>query len=160
MRNRYAVRAALALALMLVPGIATAKNIADGGLTIGDVVTWLQAKGYKADIVTGDDGKQHVSSTSNGAKFGVYMFDCKAERCGSFQFSAGFATHGKFDTSEMNKWNRDKRWCRGYFDSVNDPWVEEDVDLTPGGTYELLDDQFTIFRNCLDGFETMYSLLK
>jgi hypothetical protein len=158
MRSRYLAAAALALPLIGLSGAAAARDIPAGGLTIGEVVTWLQGEGYKAQIITGDDGKQHVSSESSGIKFGVYVFDCKADRCGSFQFSAGFATHGKFDTSQMNKWNRDKRWCRGYFDSVNDPWVEEDVDLSPGGTYEMMDDEFTVFKNCMDGFTTMYSL--
>jgi Putative bacterial sensory transduction regulator len=58
----------------------------------------------------------------------------------------------------MNEWNRDKRWCRGYFDRVSDPWVEEDVDLTPGGTYELLNDSFATFRHCVDDFTSMYGL--
>lgn len=86
------------------------------------------------------------------------MFDCKDDRCGSFQFSVGFATHGKFDVSHMNDWNRDSRWCRGYFDNVNDPWIEYDIDLTPGGTYELLDDEFATYRNSVSRFVKQYGL--
>lgn len=137
---------------------ASARDLPQGGFTIDDVVAWLQSKGYKALVVTGSDGSQHVSSASDGVDFGVYMFDCNAGRCGSIQFSSGFATHGKFDTSQMNTWNRDKRWCRGYFDSENDPWVEYDVDLTPGGTYELLDDEFATWRKMLGLFVTQYNL--
>ncbi len=33
---------------------------------------------------------------------------------------------------------------RAYVDKVNDPWLEYDVDLTPGGSYELLKDEFGI----------------
>lgn len=156
---RNAIVGAVALAFILFSDMASARDLPAGGFTIGDVVTWLQGHGYKAEVVTGSDGKQHVSSASNGINFGVYMFDCEAgDRCGSIQFSAGFATHGKFDTSRMNEWNRDKRWCRGYFDKENDPWVEYDIDLTPGGTYELLDDQFATWKKMLDLFAKMYDL--
>jgi hypothetical protein len=155
---RTGILGAAALALFLVSGAASARDIPAAGFTVNDVVTWLQSKGYKAEIVTATDGKQHVSSASNGVNFGIYMFDCKGATCGSMQFSAGFATHGKFDMSQMNTWNRDSRWARGYFDSVNDPWVEYDVDLTPGGTYELLDDEFATWNATLIRFIKQYNL--
>jgi hypothetical protein len=148
---------AAALLLSAAPGAASARDIPSSGLTIEDVVAWLQDAGYKAEIVQDSNG-QHVSSSESGTKFGVYMFDCKGERCGSIQFAAGFSTHGSFDISKMNKWNREKRWARGYYDSVNDPWVEMDVDLTPGGTYELLDDNFATWKTSLAGFTAMYGL--
>ena len=52
----------------------------------------------------------------------------------------------------MNDWNRDNRWARAYVDKVNDPWLEYDVDLTPGGTYEMLNDEFAIWRDTLGRF--------
>jgi hypothetical protein len=155
---RRAFVGAVALGFTLISGVASARDIPTDGFSMGDVVNWLQAEGYKAQIVTDSDGKQHVSSASNGVTFGVYMFDCKGDKCGSIQFAAGFATHGKFDTSKMNEWNRDNRWARGYYDSVNDPWVEYDVDLTPGGTYELLDDEFATWRSTLGRFVNHYGL--
>ncbi|MGH7022164.1 MAG: YbjN domain-containing protein [Caulobacteraceae bacterium] len=155
---RTGIAGAAALALILCSGAAFARDLPAGGFTVADVVAWLQGAGYKAQVVTGSDGKTHVSSATDGVVFGVYMFDCKADRCGSMQFSAGFATHGKFDTSRMNEWNRDSRWARGYFDNVNDPWIEYDVDLTPGGTYELLDDEFATYRSSLARFIKLYGL--
>jgi hypothetical protein len=148
---------AAALLCLLSPAAASARDIPTSGLTIDDVVDWLQGAGYRAEIVQDDNG-HHVSSSESGTKFGVYLFDCKEGRCGSIQFAAGFSTHGHFDISRMNKWNREKRWARGYYDSVNDPWVEMDVDLTPGGTYELLDDNFATWKNTLQSFTTMYDL--
>lgn len=140
-------------------GPVFAKDIPEGGFTLDDVVSWLQSKGYQAQITTGSDGTKHVSSTTSGVKFGVYMFDCNGgARCGSMQFSAGFSTHGKFDTSAMNEWNRDKRWCRGYFDKDNDPWMEYDIDLSPGGTYENLDDEFATYQKMLGLFMQRYNL--
>ncbi len=146
------------LALTLMPAMASARSIPNAGLSIQDVVTWLQGIGYTTELVADKDGTSHVRSSYNGVKVGVYMFDCKNAVCGSLQFSAGWATHGKFDISQINGWNRDKRWCRGYYDAENDPWVEKDVDLTPGGSYELLADEFAVFRKCVDNFKTMYQL--
>ncbi len=149
---------AAALALALVSATAQAGPIPTSGFAVNDVVNWLHGAGYTTEVVPDKDGLSHVRSSYNGVKVGVYMFDCKNGQCGSIQFSAGWATNGKFDISQMNRWNRDKRWCRGYYDAENDPWVEKDVDLTPGGSYELLNDEFQIFRKCVDNFREMYGL--
>jgi hypothetical protein len=149
---------AAALILTLAPTAASARDLPDDGMTINDVVGWLQGAGYSAEIVPDKDGAQHVRTSIGGTNFGVYMFDCKDARCGSIQFAAGFATHGAFDISRMNQWNRENRWARGYYDSVNDPWVEMDVDLTPGGTYELLNDELATWNNSLKRFVGLYDL--
>ncbi len=157
--------AAASLAASLFAGAAQATPIPDSGLTIAEAAGWLQGQGYasrqetSAGSAPADVAPTHLVFDYEGVKIGLYLFDCKAGRCGSVQFAAGWATHGKFDTRQMNTWNRDKRWCRGYFDSENDPWVEMDVDLTPGGSYELLNDDFATFKNaCLSGFRQMYNL--
>lgn len=155
---RFCISIGIALAVTLASGAAQARDIPTGGFTIDDVVAWLQGSGYKAQIVQGSDGKSHVATASGGVNFGVYMFDCKSDRCGSIQFSAGFATHGKFEVSKMNEWNRDNRWARGYFDNTNDPWVEYDIDLTPGGSYELLNDELATWNSTLGRFVSKYSL--
>jgi hypothetical protein len=46
----------------------------------------------------------------------------------------------------------ENRWVRGYTDNVNDPWLQFDIDLTPGGTYEMLDDEFDIWKSQLSKF--------
>jgi hypothetical protein len=153
---RTAITAFLALTLM--SGAASARPIPAAGLAIPDVVAWLNGIGYTTEVVPDKDGTSHIRSNYNGVKVGVYMFDCKNNVCGSLQFSAGWSTNGKFDINQLNGWNRDKRWCRGYYDAENDPWVEKDVDLTPGGSYELLADEFQIFRKCVDNFKSMYQL--
>jgi hypothetical protein len=149
---------ATAFALILMSATASARAIPAAGLSLQDVVAWLQSAGYTTEIVPDKDGTSHIRSSYNGVKVGVYMFDCKNASCGSVQFSAGWATHGKFDINQINGWNRDKRWCRGYYDAENDPWVEKDVDLTPGGSYELMADEFQVFRKCVDNFKAMYQL--
>jgi hypothetical protein len=155
---RAAFLAAAALAFASVSGAAAARDIPIGGVTSDDIMAWLQAKGFVARPVTDSKGAVHVSFTLEGSNVGVYFFDCTDNRCGSLQFAAGWAAHGKFDTTQMNRWNRDNRWCRGYFDAENDPWIEMDVDLTPGGSYELLDDEFATFKKSLVNFKSLYSL--
>jgi hypothetical protein len=156
MRIRIAV--VVAMILLLASSVASARDIPAVGFTIDDVVTWLQSSGHSTQVVTGSDGKRHVSTSIGGVGFGVYMFDCKEDRCGSIQFAAGLASHGRFDISRMNEWNTKQRWGRGYYDSSNDPWVQMDVDLTPGGTYELLDDELATWNTTLAKFVAVYGL--
>lgn len=140
------------------PPPASAHAIPDGGLMIEDVVAWLQSAGYSAKVVTSENGRRHVVSSTQGCPFNVFMGDCKGERCASIELSAGFATNGKFDTAQINDWNSNNRWCRAYYDSVNDPWLEMDIDLWPGGTYESLNDQFLTWNSTLGRFISKYSL--
>jgi hypothetical protein len=137
--------------LLLAPG-AMAKDLPAGGMTLEEIAGWLQAKGLTADIETSASGVRSLSSAADSGKFHINTYDCKDNRCGSLQFSQGFDTKGKFGPDAMNAWNRENRWARAYADKVNDPWIEYDVDLTPGGSYELLDDQFAIWRDVLGRF--------
>lgn len=149
---------AAALGLWMTCGAAHAEALPTDGLTLSEASAWLASQGYASEVIPDKDGTSHLRALYNGVKVGVYMFDCMGGRCGSLQFSSGWITNGRFDVSQMNMWNREKRWCRGYYDKENDPWVEHDVDLTPGGTYELLGDEFQIFRKCVDEFKGKYSL--
>lgn len=139
-------------AFSLCAGAAAAKDLPTGGMTLGDVADWLSSNGYRAEIVTDHDGHRSVYSGTDGADFHVYMFDCKEDRCGSMQFSSGFSTKGALNAEKINEWDSGRRWGRAYVDKVNDPWIEYDVDLSPGGTYEMLNDEFAIWRETLVGF--------
>jgi hypothetical protein len=149
--------AALALCLASAAQVQ-ARSIPDDGVSLEDVTAWLKGQGQDATIKDDGGGHKIVSSTLNGVKFGVYMFDCKGERCGSIQFAAGWPTNGKIPASRVNEWNRTKRWARGYLDTSNGIWLEFDVDLTPGGTYELLDDNFATWKKTVDGFKEFFKL--
>ena len=143
------------LIFVLSSNAAFAKNLPAGGMTLEEVQKWLQDEGYKAQFYTLKDGGRTVASSSDGFSWKIYMFDCNPDgRCGSMQFAMGLDTKGAFNAEKMNDWSRDNRWARAYVDSVNDPWLEYDVDLTPGGTYELLNDEFAIWRNGVKRFHT------
>ncbi len=141
------------------PSTAPLHPIPAGGFTTEDAVAWLQSAGYAAKVVIGDSGKPHVSSSTQGFPFHVFMHDGQGDRYASIRIAVGFATHGKFDISQMNAWNVGARWCRGYYDSVNDPWLEMDIDLYPGGTYESLNDQFGAWNVTLNSFIKKFGLL-
>jgi len=141
-----------ALAFALYASAAPAKDLPDKGLSIEQVASWLQNEGYKAEMQKSSDGTPNIASSSDGQTFHIYMYDCKDDVCASLQFSEGFDTKGTFTADKINDWNKNNRWARAYIDKENDPWVEYDVDLAPGGTYEGLKDQFGIWQDALSHF--------
>jgi hypothetical protein len=149
---KHAVMAgALALAFGFASIPADAKDIPASGVTYAEIAAWMQGAGFQAKVQGTGDG-QNILSSSDGGPFHIYLYDCKAGRCGSLQFAEGFDTKGAFNATQMNDWNQHNRWGRAYIDKVNDPWLEMDVDLTPGGTYELLNDNFNTWRSTLSHF--------
>jgi hypothetical protein len=141
-------------ALGLFPNVSVAKDLPSGGMTVDEVAAWLQAGGYKADVQSNKDGSKTVASSTDGTGFFVDMYDCKgAPRCTSIQFSVGFDTKGAWNATKMNEWNADNRWAKAYVDSKDDPWIEMDVDLSPGGTSENLSDEFAVWRDMVVSFK-------
>lgn len=134
------------------------RPIPDGGLTIEEVAAWLGSEGYSVDFVTGESGKRHILTKTQGSPLNIFQGDCKGERCASLEFASGFSTGGKFDTAQINVWNYDNRWCRAYYDDVNDPWLRMNVDLSPGGTYEALSERLAIWNRTLGRFIAAYGL--
>jgi hypothetical protein len=132
--------------------------IPDGGLTLEEIAAWLQGGGYSAKIVTAQDGKRHILSNTLGVPFDIFTPGCTAGRCASITLVIAFATKGKFDVSQLNEWNSDVPWCKAYYDTVNDPCLDMDISLSPGGTYESLNDLFATWNTVLGRFIAKYSL--
>ena len=153
--KRGITTAAAALVLAASAAGAQARDIPAGGLTVDDVAAWLQQAGYKGALSKSDDGERYVSSAAEGVNFQVYMYDCKdGPRCASMQFSVVFDLYKGLTTDKINQWNRDKRYIKAYIDSEGDPWGQYDVNLSPGRTYEGLDDDFAVWRQTLPVFKT------
>jgi hypothetical protein len=55
---------------------------------------------------------------------------------------------------KINEWNLGKRYIKAYIDSEGDPWGQYDVNLSPGRTYEGLDDDFGVWRLTLPVFKS------
>jgi len=151
--KRALLVAAAALVLGLTSNAALAKDLPEGGLTIEDIAGWLQDAGYKADVQTAKDGSKSILSPADGTNFYIDVYDCKEDRCASLQFSLGFDTKGAWNATKMNEWNSGNRWVRAHVDDKDDPWLDMDVDLSPGGTWEGLTDEFGIYRDMLVSFK-------
>ena len=140
------------LAFGLTAGMAPAKDLPTGGMTVQEVASWLQEKGFKAEIGKMDNGKPRIASATQGVNFFVHFYDCKDYRCSSIQFVAGFSTKGAYTLAKANAWNSDNRWVTASMDKENDPWIDRDVDLSPGGTYELLNDELKVWSDSVGRF--------
>ncbi len=151
-RQFFAISGAAALAWMVSAGGAMARDLPEHGMTIDELASWLKDAGYSAIIQNEDDGSQSIYSSVDNQNFHIYVYDCKNGRCASIQFSSGFNTKGAFNAKKINDWVKQNRWARAYVDKSNDPWVEYDVDLAPGGTYEMLNDEFGIWQDSLKHF--------
>jgi hypothetical protein len=128
----------------------------DGGLTLEEVVAWLESAGYSAQVAIGNSGKPHIDISMQDTPVTI-MVDRTGERSAYLSFVAGFATHDKFDTSRINAWNYDNLWCTAYYDDVNDPWLGMAIHLWPGGTYESLNDRFATWNRTLGRFIDKYT---
>ncbi len=140
------------------PAAASMHPIPESGLTLEEVVAWLQSGGYAAKVVTAESGKRHILTNSHGTPFDIIMPGCDSGRCSSIELVVAFACKGKFDVSKLNEWNREIPWCKAYYDSVNDPSLDMDIALSPGGTYESLNDQFLTWNRVLGTFIAKYDL--
>ena len=150
---RALLAGAAVVAACLMSTAVLAKDLPEGGLSVQDLSKWLQDAGYKAEIQTAKDGSKSIYSSTDGTGFYVDVYDCKEERCASVQFSLGFDTKGAWNATKMNEWNGKNRWVRAHVDSKDDPWLEMDVDLSPGGTWEGLSDEFAIYRDMVVSFK-------
>jgi hypothetical protein len=143
---------AAAMALVMSAGLAIANPIPTGGMTAQNVADWLHSKGYKAEIGKANNGRPKIASATQGINFYVHFYDCKEDRCASIQFVAGFSTSGSYTTEKANTWNTDNRWITASMDNEKDPWISMDVDLWPGGTYELLNDELQVWDDSVARF--------
>ena len=143
------ILAALGVALLASP--ATAANLPTGGMTVQEVAAWLQKAGYKAELKgSGEDA--YVASATDGVNFEINMYDCEKSRCASVQFQASFNLTDAMSPARANEWNTTKRYAKLYVDSEGDPYLQYDANVSPGGTYEALDDDFGVWRAMLGDF--------
>ena len=139
-----AAGAALALTLMATAP-AAAGPIPNGGVTVEDMVRFLQSKGYKAEIKSGTNGR-YIASASSGINFDVYFYDCVSGRCASVQFEAGFDLANGITTTKINEWNRDKRFGRVAIGPDQKVWVSQAVVCGDGLPRQTLERYFGFWR--------------
>lgn len=136
--------AALA-ALVLGAGGAQARPIPDAGLTVEELLAFVEGAGFQAKIAKTDQGAPYVTTSKDGINFDLDLYDCKDSRCRAVQFVASFDLKEPLGAAKANEWNLKKRYVRVYLDDVGDPIFAYDANLSPGGTYEALQDDLDIF---------------
>ena len=91
---------------------------------------------------------------ADGLAWTLSFFECEAGRCGSLQYTAGFAN--ETITAEMvNRWNGARRYLKAYFDPQGPTAVVQyDVDIGPGDTTVQLTDSLRRWAVMLPEFAT------
>ncbi len=155
----------LALAVGLLAGTpASPAELPSGGMTAGEVAGWLVRAGLpaevKPDITTPVD--QTVSTRIDGLDVDIYFYGCKGEgdarRCVSLQFAAGWAPRAGVDAARANAWNAANRYVRAYVTAQGQLGAEYDIDVSPGGTSEMLDDSLGNWRSLMRDFRRFFAV--
>ncbi|WOK37171.1 YbjN domain-containing protein [Sphingomonas sp. C3-2] len=134
MSLKYFAAAALA-ACALVPGTGFAQMIS--AKEPAKMVSLLQKKGYRAEIETDESGTR-IRSADSGRNFTIFFMSCddQEKNCTTIQFYAGFSDLKSTQLSQINEWNKTRRFARAYIDGEGDPVIEMDVDLDFNGIPE------------------------
>lgn len=134
--KRLAMTGLAAVAMtMLAPAPTLARPLPTGGLTRQEVATWLLGQGYAAEIHN-EDGISIVTSTVGEVNYDIYFYDCTGARCASLEFLAGWTPADNVTLDELNVWNAKKRYVFGYRDPDMNFWVQSDIDVGSGGSWE------------------------
>ncbi len=144
---------AVAAALMLATP-ALAGPIPDGGVTAAEVAAVMLSKGFKAEITKDSDGDPMIISGVDGTTFRVLFYGCKpTKRCMAIQFASGFDLKTGLSLQQINNWNRNNRFGRGYLDDDMDPIVHMDVDLEHGATTEAVANVLATWSSVVPAFK-------
>ncbi len=94
----------------------------------------IESQGWPATLVSKPGDDPYIESTRNGLKFLVLFMNCdEGKNCKTLQYYMGFSDAKGVSLDKLNKWNKEKRFARGYKDEEGDPVLEMDVDLDFAG---------------------------
>jgi hypothetical protein len=148
----------LAVAALIWAAPAAADPLPGGGVTRQEIVDWLAHHGYTAEIRTFQTfvyvAVQFQNGPQNNDYSGIYFYDCVNERCAEIQYFAAFAGNDASTVDKVNDWNSSKRRIRAYRRPSGSVTGECDVDVAPGGSWELLDSTLSRWEKQLGFFKT------
>ena len=143
-RTLAALAAAAGLLALAAP--AMARDLPTGGMTATELARWMVENGFPAQVKPDPTtpGDQIVSTATDGINVDIYLYDCSgtgdARRCTSMQYAAGWAAKPSYSPDKVNGWNRTHRYIKAYLTASGALYGEYDLDISPGGTYEMLED--------------------
>ncbi|KQN03746.1 YbjN domain-containing protein [Sphingomonas sp. Leaf25] len=87
----------------------------------GNVVSALQAAGYKAQLKLNKAGEPFIESATNGDPFTIDFYECDGLKdCKSMQFSSWYKKEPIFTPAVANEWNAKRRFLKVAVDSDGD----------------------------------------
>lgn len=143
--TRTILAAAAAFSLALGVAGAQARPIPDAGLTVEEISAFMKSAGYDPKIEKSGDGSSYVTAKKDGVAFDIDTYDCDKARCRAIQFVASFDLKDPLPLAKVNEWNLKKRYVRAYVDESGDPVFAYDANVSPGGSYEALQDDLDVF---------------
>lgn len=156
--SRFISLAALSLVAAIAATPALAKPVPAGGVTRQEVADWLVRNDMPAQIHDNGNGAVIVSSVTDGIKFDLYFYGCEAERCVSIQYAAGWSEATGVTVDDVNTWNTKNRYLRAYLSNGSNVWGEYDVDVSPGGSWEQIDESLRTFKAMVVEFKDTLGL--
>src|SRR5580658_8663766 len=156
---------ATCLALAVLPSVpASAQSLPSGGMTAGEIASWLRNAGFSAEVKPDPTtpGDQIVYTVTDGVNTDIYLYDCHgdgdARRCTSIQYAAGWEASSSYNLDKVNAWNRGNRYIKAYLTPRGSLYGEYDLDVSPGGTYDMLNDTMENWRRLLADFRKYYGV--
>ena len=123
----------------LIATQAQAYKVEEGGITAPEVAKVLQDKGYKAIVKTDDDGDPEVDTAVDGTDVVIFFYGCNhGPRCPSITFQSDFDSSHGVTAEDVNTWNADKRFIKGWLNTDKVLYGEMDVDVSHGFSTENL----------------------
>ena len=118
-----------ALAAMAFPAQSQNVTASDPG----SIVRAMHGAGYQARLTTAEDGNPQIDSGASGSNFSIFFFDCTDGRdCRAIQFHSSYE-HPAPALEQLNLWNRETRYARGFISESGTPTIEMDVNLDAAG---------------------------
>ncbi len=98
----------------------------------GNVVSALQAAGYKAQLKLNKAGEPFIESATNGEPFTVDFYECDGLKdCKSLQLWSWYKKEPVLTPEVANEWNAKRRFMKVWIDSDGD--MRQSIDATVVG---------------------------
>jgi hypothetical protein len=162
-QGRVLAALAAASAVLIWAGPTAARDLPDGGMTATEIAGWLIGAGYSAQVKPDPTtpGDQIVSTKTDGINVDIYLYDCSGEgdarRCTSMQYAAGWPPTDGYNLEKVNSWNRSNRYIKAYLTAKGGLFGEYDLDLSPGGSFEMLNDSLQNWRSVVVDFNKYFN---
>lgn len=102
--------------------------------------------------VLAGSGSTYEKISDDAFRFNVGSFKCVLFNKGdNFQLYSGFSG-ADVSTSDMNRWNRQKRFAKAYIDDDGDPCLEADFSLEGGTTLENMVQYTNLYKSLVRDF--------